>query len=833
MSKFQKATKKITAIAATAVMASSAVLGAGLSNYPTNFVDNGSFNGKVVVGASAAASDSVAANSIISDLKAEFSGDSEKVKITYKSASAGGESRSVSRNNEELNYGETIASVTENGGFDKQDLAMLADDKFKNGNSDTDYSQTLQLRNGTFNHALRDNVEGVTKISDNVYYSANTVFATYTLTLDNSLTLSTSAAKTNGLSGDFVGKTLNIMGNEFTIAEITASSNNLSKLVLVGGANKISLGEAESQTVSVEGQSYEVMVSSVSSSKVLLSINGETKSIDLYDTVEVGGVNVAVTDLVSSSRDSVKGYAEIVVGGQKIELRDGGLVVKVNDEDVDKVYTNYYITSTLGNDFSTITIDYSVDDDTSLEMGDSLVDPLFGAFTVSYDGTNNPTYETIEVSSNDDSVRLKANLIGGDSFNRDLLQSTDMNNANGAVYLRGAQDEDRIFFSGSTTAAGFNTSTGYSNGNVKLTNSTGGYAGTLTNVTFSLTSTGIRGSGFLLYTDAEEQYMYEVASIDVNGADHEVDFDEVLQGKDETTIKRTGWDTDLGKSITTLEAAGSVNVALSQLGNTIAFANEGLLVLTSAAESSALGDGSTVDLYFSLDTADVDEDTTNDDNSVIKLTLGRDTTDNEWDVKTVTTSSGNGFTNSGSLADVADGNSDVNEYVNVFGTKVVYDNKDKTYVKIMIPNKQLAAKVTIMAGSEAASTMTTTVDAADVDAKKASLEDAGYTIVGTEAVSATAVSFDVSAPVMDSAVTGMEDMIVVGGPAVNKVAAALLGMSYPTMGAASGVNAGEAVVRFFEASNSVLVYGYDAADTTAAAAKLNEGGLSGSLVNVQ
>jgi len=65
------------------------------------------------------------------------------------------------------------------------------------------------------------------------------------------------------------------------------------------------------------------------------------------------------------------------------------------------------------------------------------------------------------------------------------------------------------------------------------------------------------------------------------------------------------------------------------------------------------------------------------------------------------------------------------------------------------------------------------------------------------------------------------------------IAAALLGLSYPTYGAASGVGADEAVIRYFADSNSVVVYGYEGKDTAAAVSKLNAGGLSGEVVNVQ
>ncbi|NQZ85426.1 MAG: hypothetical protein HRU03_06930, partial [Nanoarchaeales archaeon] len=59
------------------------------------------------------------------------------------------------------------------------------------------------------------------------------------------------------------------------------------------------------------------------------------------------------------------------------------------------------------------------------------------------------------------------------------------------------------------------------------------------------------------------------------------------------------------------------------------------------------------------------------------------------------------------------------------------------------------------------------------------------------------------------------------------VAASLLGEGVV------GVSEGEAVIRFFAEENSVLVYGYDAAGTVAAANKLNAGGLTGEEVLVE
>ena len=103
---FIKATKRITAVATSAVMASSAVFGAGLSNYPDNFNNTGV---SVVVGASAQASDSTAASAIIDSLKTE----TMKYEVTYTKSTGGGGGDTVDavRSNAELNYGEMLGDT--------------------------------------------------------------------------------------------------------------------------------------------------------------------------------------------------------------------------------------------------------------------------------------------------------------------------------------------------------------------------------------------------------------------------------------------------------------------------------------------------------------------------------------------------------------------------------------------------------------------------------------------------------------------------------------------------------------------------------------------------
>ena len=61
--------------------------------------------------------------------------------------------------------------------------------------------------------------------------------------------------------------------------------------------------------------------------------------------------------------------------------------------------------------------------------------------------------------------------------------------------------------------------------------------------------------------------------------------------------------------------------------------------------------------------------------------------------------------------------------------------------------------------------------------------------------------------------------IVVGGPAANKIAASLLGLEYPAYGAASNLEAGEAILKLVSngANTALLVFGWEKDDTERAA----------------
>lgn len=144
-----------------------------------------------------------------------------------------------------------------------------------------------------------------------------------------------------------------------------------------------------------------------------------------------------------------------------------------------------------------------------------------------------------------------------------------------------------------------------------------------------------------------------------------------------------------------------------------------------------------------------------------------------------------------------------------------YSASDKVVFKV--PSKSLAVKayfgtmgaVTTTTGATTAVVIPVTTDVVKMDTEVATTDGKS---------------------VLDAYKT--QNLIVVGGPAVNSIAAQLLNVSFPSYGAASGIAANTAIVKVFQdkyatGKVAVLVAGYNAENTDAAALAIQSGKLAG------
>ena len=856
VNKFKTATKRIAAVAASVAMVSATAFAGGLTNYPNNFVKNGVFDGQVIVGATAQAIDTTSAQSIIDNLASQFSGNTSKTIITATKTTGAGQSISIDDPGSSLNYGEDFNSVRRSS-FDDTDLKILADGTFNNGADDEDYTQEIKLAdNGYFEHSLRDDFES--SIDDHIYLD-NKGVANYTLEFKTPVDYSSDKTQSD-LNRDFVGKTLTIMGRDFTI---TGVGTNFSYIEMMGGANQVTLGEGDAPiTVTDNGKDYKVSVISVSSgsnsNEVLVNINGQTKSIDEYDSDTVDGVEVGVTDAFPSSRDSVKGYATLIVGGNKIRLEGNGDEVKINDKTISDAYDNYVVDSWINRSdykLNYIKLAYKLDDDRILQAGQSWKDRVFNAFSLQYKGTNNPTYDDIKVKEDSDKLSIQGKTIDGNNYNEDVAKIVDDTNANSYIHLIGHNDDDSFIVDNLNPHPVVDNKTGVvdankigvvfdiisSDGSKATISANGVNLGAINegatfvanDYLFNLTDAGngtdnkstidllgvslVDANGFeTLVGDKDNQELYEFKTY--TPSSNEIDVDNILNGDSRSDIAEKdigqGKLTDLTSTDTTEDGV------LTNIGGTydsLAFADNMMLNL-----SAVNGIAGTSRLKFWLDKQDLTaDDEPRDFGHGFNVTLAVDTTNNEFDVKLPSNQADFVTYPSGAKADVTDENSDVQEFVTKYGVKVTYDNQDKTYVDVAVPDKQVAADVELVSGTPQVETKTYTVDSSEVAAKVAELKADGYTVT-TAPAPATNVEFDIKAPVFDNQVTTVKNAIVVGGPAVNSAARKLMGITDYTIDKA-GVAPGEGIAKYYADSNSLLVYGYSGQDTQAIVEKLNAG----------
>lgn len=804
--------KKIAAIGISMILSASYTISAfDTYDFPQSFINENEIDAEIVVGSNAAL-DVTYAQLIIDELKntgitidedsSNLQDKTNLVRIIYKDDRISSDDRlSAIKNNNELNYGETLEEVSETNGFDDSDSDFLNQETFKNGISDEDYQQTLKMFGGEFNYAFRDDIETLDKITDGIYYDNGDSFARYTIDFNSAIDLD----DTTDLDNDMVGEVLTIMGNEFTIVNIDADGSDLNELELIGGTNKISLEEDERRTIEIDGEEYEIYVNIVTENKVSLEINGKTKSIDLFDTDEISGVTIAVTDLVDSSRDSVNGFAEIVIGGQKIKLQDNNRRVEVNEREINDKFEKYDITSDFSdgnNGMDTITITYKVDKETLLEEGDYLEDVLFNRFKIRYEGIDgNVNYNTLEINVDDDTINLDGKLFNNDRLSRGFIFTTSTNGADGETYLQGDKDDDRIFFSGS---------------NLDLFIPNGITKASATEILIDFTNNDIEGSGFLMSEDTDNQYLYEITNSD--STDKQIDLDEIFDKDTIEEIQPDEFDSEIALNLANIidnNALGILQLDTSEFGEAIIAFNNDLILDFSNIEST--GVSGYIEVY--LDTGDADGDNVADILERYTINLGWDVGDEEFDL--MIDSNDMDFVNS-DFSEIED-NDDVERYVTIYGTQVEYDTDTKDYVKIMIPEKQVRGEVDILFGNSNVEDriQSMIVNKEYLNQKKDELIDDGYEIVKIENLDESNIinikGLDI---ILDTEIDDLNNKIIIGGPAVNSAAAKILGLEYPTLAPKTELNINEAVIRYYDGSESLLIYGYAAKDTRVAVEEL-------------
>ncbi|MCX6710192.1 MAG: S-layer protein [Candidatus Woesearchaeota archaeon] len=392
-----KAIKRIIALGTGVAMLGATVLGAmaaaDLSAYPKPFVQDGKFNGLIVVGAGAKTEDVIGATEVAMSLQAA-NVVTKSLPGTATTAVEGG--AGVLTSGQKLYLTDNMTSVKET--ITATDLPVFLKKGTLTDTDGTSYEYTQQIK--VVNNSamvkfgtpsgLSNEPQVYLNLPDNAVYTMELVFPTAvdTLKLDN--------------------KVITIFGKEYTFAgtdsDLNASGTN--GLVMYGSGVDKTLTAGEAATISVSGADIPVEVIGVNTktttATATIKVNGEQQAVTAGSTYLLGGVRVYVRDIFAYTVPTEQGAVRLFVGSDKIRIKDGAEIRK-GSVDIDG--TAARVSATGGTSVSKIRFDvepYGVDPEVKyLKEGKEMIDPIFGTFKVSFTGPT-PAFE----ASTRDSIKL-------------------------------------------------------------------------------------------------------------------------------------------------------------------------------------------------------------------------------------------------------------------------------------------------------------------------------------------------------------------------------------------------------------------------------------------
>ncbi len=821
----RKTVKKIAALVAGTTMLGATIMGAmalDLSDYPAPFVANGVFDGKIVVGANAATSDVVGAIDLAASLQAEAATTTEiSIPGAAGTAVVTGDSAEFRTGSDIVRIGETIGSVKST--FTDIDLDALSDGVFDTGLGSTPVEQYLKFDNTTASVVYEETDDDV--VADFLKFSSDSYMFEYHLAFTEG---AVSEVGSTGALDDFENEILTILGAPFTIVEakLDATDGTRIDLTMLGGEVADVLRDGETKTYTIDGKDYEVTAVFIDStaSTAKLSVNGlMTKELAEGKTEVLGAdVTVGIQAIMTNQRE---GLVEFYLGANKIKLTDSNYAdtayaagtVKVGTETISDAYLIVKATNQTGSELKLNYIKYKVqaDDDywvaADKDLGEFLTEPeamLTDTWDIYYAGLMETGVSTIKWNSKSDhSYKFEFENVNGDEYSFPLIT-----NKNG-IYKWGDDDDHFVFFEptyGNATCGICDGTTGFDNSTFisdndyfivsdRATSATEDKAVSSilryqslntgdTTVTFkdlagdsivvSYTGTlGAGATGELIVAGASHNFYIGASSATASekyALAMDLDGSGAINDTELKLVARGGAIVDFGA-----QTFGAADAELANLS-----AAQDMTIVTPASQFDESADGP------ETSTVRVNESSTDKMTATVTSpSLVDDPDDDDW---------GRAYSNYGAFFE---------RYAPTTGSAI-------PEVTVSYPLVQRGAQVFVTAGV---------------------VQVTGGAATGGGSIESTAVNpIAVGLAVLDTdaPAVGTENMIAVGGPCANTVAAELMGNPE---NCAEGFEPGKAIIKLFDAKNALLVAGYEAQETLGACyvlADYEDYALSGTEVEV-
>lgn len=770
-------TKKIVALTAGAAMVGATIFGAvaaDLSQYPAPFITDGTFDGAIVVGELAKSTDVIGSIELAAGLQAAA------VKTTPVVIGTGSSSidkgAKIDKTGTHVALGRFLTFVQDTP-FDETDLPTLlvdgnVDEDEGNTKNKIDYTQELRLFSNGGQVIYTQDDDDAPTAGTYLYFADNANMYNYTLDLDEDWDYDNTSATT--INDDFETAKLNILGKDYTFTEVTrvsSTASNIDKITVLAGDTTRWMTEAEPLTREINGASHTFVLTDVNEdeTKCGISVDGTIQWIDVGSTKTVNGIQIGATDaIVTHSAGKDVDVCEVNLGATELELENGNNV-KLNGVDIDG--TTVSIVGD-GDSLQRLDIVFEPEDDIYLAKGDKYNEPVFDAFTFYFDGLSTEKTETIELKATGN----KAELTFLNNDNKEVKIDWDKNNTDIILLGTGSDIDDRMYLEGQACI----------------------YVSALSEC---------EGARFFLVTSGGEAHVMEL--LDFDSSDSKIKIKDVTYGStsedDFTLTNATGllgaYTVDLGSG------AGSITLTIddansTRLGTAGALGVAHALNFTSISGNSDVAETSLNDVggitlsafnYTEGQVSGTAFTLLEDNEDVVggqtwTFAMNVDTTDDDININAPTIS-GTGFHASTVQASVDDDNHEY--YVSNWSTVAYYDQEDDDFVTVEYPESYRYGQVFV----------------GETEAK---ITASGGTVESVEVqqIPVGSAKFD-----KDIADWTAQNLIVVGGPCANTVAAALMGNPADC---AAGFKEGEGIIKLYSASTgkvSLLVAGYSGLDT--------------------
>jgi hypothetical protein len=333
-----RAIKKIAALATGTLMVGATILGAmaaDLADYPKPLFIKDGKFDGAIVVGDKAAAEDVVGAIDIATSLQYSSTTTTTTTGVGTTVTAEGEAHKIEKDTNKLNLGEAITDI-QTAKIDVDDLPMvLADGTYRNDEG----------KEFDYEQTIQMSAETFTCFADNDYMSSEPTIGLHyddgdaVLVYELDFTTSAESDITDGALVDFEDTTITIMGKQYEIVD--TDNGTCGTFELMGGAIKDSLEEGETKTYTLNGKEYEVIaliISDAAPESCKLKINGEvTDKLEEDDTYKLAdGTEVGIRSIMSNE-------AGEVTGGDIVEFYLGAQKMtlkhseelELGDEDVD------------------------------------------------------------------------------------------------------------------------------------------------------------------------------------------------------------------------------------------------------------------------------------------------------------------------------------------------------------------------------------------------------------------------------------------------------------------------------------------------------------------